>query len=155
MGLRSFQALVSSIDLTMFSLCVMAVFCFLMRFRLPDRSYGGPMPNSTYMAPLPALLLYKAVFWLVGVDVDVGFVWHVVASALLGSLVMFLALAADPEQCGPGIFLAFVFGAGCSLIIPILARMLFESRTAMLMTEAGVPVAVATCWVLGRAMHSD
>ncbi len=151
----SFRGLVVAIDVSMCAVCLAGIICYFMRVPLPDRSYGGPMSRTSYWAPVPALLLYKLLFWLVGVNLNVAALWHVLVSGFIGSLLMFVSLALDSEQCGPGAFLVFVWGAGCSVVVPTLTRILLDSRTALLLTEAGVPAALALCWVLGRLMHSD
>ncbi len=143
------------VDLSMFSACLAGAVAFWKRVPLPHRSYGGLAPFSTYGAPAFALLFYKALFWSFGVNMNVSLVWHVLVSTIVGTVIMFIALAVDPEQCGPGVFLAFIWGAASSFVIPVCARLLFELRIALLLTEAGVPAALATCWTLGRFMHSD
>lgn len=147
-----------AIDVWMIVTSSLGIGLYLAAVPLPYRSYGGRMAQNTYFMPLGVFGLYKAIFWLIGVDFHVGYVSHVVVASLSGTLLMFVSLAVDPDQCGPGVFVAFVGGAACSLGVPLLSSILIQSwdpKTALLLTEAGVPTAVGYWWALGRQMHSD
>lgn len=142
-------------DVAMFVWCVAFGVIALARVPLPYRSYGGRISKSTLWMPVGVFALYKLFYWTIGVDVLVGAFLHLLVASLLGTVLMFVSLAVDPDQCGPGVFLAFVGGSASSFLVPCLALLFFDRQTALFLTEAGIPAALGIWWALGRCMHSD
>lgn len=154
-GMVSQHVVSVGMDITLFGACCVSMMMYYAHVALPFRSYGGRMPQSTYLVPCVSTVLYKLLYWCIGVD---GALPTHFGVALLGAFVCALALACDREQCGPGIFVAFVGGCVSSFAVALFSGMVIhviDPKTALLITEAGVPVAIGVWVALGRQMHSD
>jgi hypothetical protein len=153
--MSSYTSVANGVDLWMIGTSAVGIGLYLKGVPLPYRSYGGRMAQNTYFMPLAVFGLFKALQWFIGVDTHVGSLPRVVVGFLGGTALMFVLLGVDPDQSGPGVFIAFLGGAFCSLAVPLVSSIFMDSRTALLLTEAGVPMAVGYWWALGRLWHSD
>ena len=131
---------------------------------VPLQSYRGRIRRNTYLGPLAVWAAYKLL--------QAGFPpeallpsaeWTLFSRGALflgaflpGSAAMFASIGMDREQSGPGTVVAFMAGAACCGIAPVVAQLVAHTPAdALALTEAWVPTAIGVWWALGRKWASD
>jgi len=159
-------------DIAFFIASCAGAFGYITNRPLPYKSYGGRMHRSTYLAPaaawlgfrlLTTLLPPESLFAAASISSSTSPIWpstwarvcHAATTFVGGSLALFLALALDPEQSGPGLCVAFVANSATCAVIVGGQAVSSTPAGAVYVSEVGVPIAVAFWWVASRAMASD